>query len=73
VPATGYQPRLPEQVIESWRYFGYRLAKAESDSHMGRWHAEALLDLPSGTGGTRTRGLVDLAQIGGRGVVRRRV
>ena len=35
----------PEQVIDGWRYFGYRLAEGESDADMGRRHAEVFLDL----------------------------
>ncbi len=40
----------PEQVIDGWRYFGYRLAEGESDADMGRRHAEAFLDLLRGEG-----------------------
>src|ERR1700685_1288453 len=40
----------PEQVIEGWRYFGYRPAEGEDDAEMGRRHAEAFLDLLRGKG-----------------------
>jgi alkanesulfonate monooxygenase SsuD/methylene tetrahydromethanopterin reductase-like flavin-dependent oxidoreductase (luciferase family) len=40
----------PEQVIEGWRYFGYRPAEGESDAGMGRRHAEVFLDLLRGEG-----------------------
>ena len=32
----------PEQVIDGWRYFGYRPAEGESDADMGRRHARGL-------------------------------
>ena len=38
----------PEQVIDGWRYFGYRPAEGESDADMGRRHAEVFLDLLRG-------------------------
>ena len=40
----------PEQVIDGWRYFGYRPAEGESDAEMGRRHAEVFLDLLRGEG-----------------------
>jgi alkanesulfonate monooxygenase SsuD/methylene tetrahydromethanopterin reductase-like flavin-dependent oxidoreductase (luciferase family) len=40
----------PEQVIEGWRYFGYRPAKGEDDADMGRRHAEEFLALLDGQG-----------------------
>jgi alkanesulfonate monooxygenase SsuD/methylene tetrahydromethanopterin reductase-like flavin-dependent oxidoreductase (luciferase family) len=40
----------PEQVIDGWRYFGYRPADGESDADMGRRHAEVFVDLLSGRG-----------------------
>jgi alkanesulfonate monooxygenase SsuD/methylene tetrahydromethanopterin reductase-like flavin-dependent oxidoreductase (luciferase family) len=40
----------PEQVIDGWRYFGYRPAEGESASDMARRHAEALLDVLGGDG-----------------------
>src|ERR1700745_1655826 len=40
----------PEQVIDGWRYFGYRLAEGESDADMGRRHAEVFLDVLRGEG-----------------------
>jgi alkanesulfonate monooxygenase SsuD/methylene tetrahydromethanopterin reductase-like flavin-dependent oxidoreductase (luciferase family) len=40
----------PEQVIDGWRYFGYRPAEGESDADMGRRHAEAFLDVLRGEG-----------------------
>ncbi len=40
----------PEQVIDGWRYFGYRPGEGESDADMGRRHAEVFLDLLRGEG-----------------------
>src|SRR6202041_2490761 len=40
----------PEQVIDGWRYFGYRPAEGESDADMGRRHGEVFLDLLRGEG-----------------------
>jgi alkanesulfonate monooxygenase SsuD/methylene tetrahydromethanopterin reductase-like flavin-dependent oxidoreductase (luciferase family) len=40
----------PEQVIDGWRYFGYRPTEGESDADMGRRHAEVFLDLLRGEG-----------------------
>ena len=40
----------PEQVVDGWRYFGYRLAEGQSDAEMGRRHAEVFLDLLRGEG-----------------------
>src|ERR1700735_1135641 len=40
----------PEQVIEGWRYFGYRPGEGESDADMGRRHAEVFYDLLQGRG-----------------------
>ena len=40
----------PEQVIDGWRYFGYRPGEGQSDADMGRRHAEALLDVLRGEG-----------------------
>lgn len=40
----------PEQVIDGWRYFGFRTAEGESDSDMGRRHAEEFLELLRGEG-----------------------
>jgi alkanesulfonate monooxygenase SsuD/methylene tetrahydromethanopterin reductase-like flavin-dependent oxidoreductase (luciferase family) len=40
----------PEQVIDGWRYFGYRLAEGESHAEMGRRHAVEFLDLLRGDG-----------------------
>src|SRR6476660_7989262 len=40
----------PEQVIDGWRYFGFRPAEGESDADMGRRHAEVFLDLLRGEG-----------------------
>jgi alkanesulfonate monooxygenase SsuD/methylene tetrahydromethanopterin reductase-like flavin-dependent oxidoreductase (luciferase family) len=48
----------PEQVIDGWRYFGYRPADGQSDADMGRRHAEVFLDLlrgqSAGTAAPRT-------------------
>jgi alkanesulfonate monooxygenase SsuD/methylene tetrahydromethanopterin reductase-like flavin-dependent oxidoreductase (luciferase family) len=40
----------PEQVIDGWRYFGYRPDEGESDTEMGRRHAVELLKLLNGRG-----------------------
>src|SRR5208283_2830965 len=40
----------PEQVINGWRYFGYRPDEGHSDANMGRRHAEVFLDFLSGEG-----------------------
>jgi alkanesulfonate monooxygenase SsuD/methylene tetrahydromethanopterin reductase-like flavin-dependent oxidoreductase (luciferase family) len=40
----------PEQVIDGWRYFGFRPAKGEDDEAMGRRHAEEFLGLLNGQG-----------------------
>jgi alkanesulfonate monooxygenase SsuD/methylene tetrahydromethanopterin reductase-like flavin-dependent oxidoreductase (luciferase family) len=40
----------PEQVIDGWRYFGYRPAEGENDAAMGRRHAEEFLELLRGKG-----------------------
>jgi alkanesulfonate monooxygenase SsuD/methylene tetrahydromethanopterin reductase-like flavin-dependent oxidoreductase (luciferase family) len=40
----------PEQVIDGWRYFGYRPAEGESDADMGRRHVETFLELLGGKG-----------------------
>ena len=40
----------PEQVIDGWRYFGYRPAEGETDADMARRHAEVFLDLLGGRG-----------------------
>jgi alkanesulfonate monooxygenase SsuD/methylene tetrahydromethanopterin reductase-like flavin-dependent oxidoreductase (luciferase family) len=40
----------PEQVIDGWRHFGYRLNEGEDDAAMGRRHSEAFLELLGGKG-----------------------
>src|SRR6266576_267476 len=40
----------PEQVIDGWRYFGYRPLEGEDDAGMGRRHAEQFLELLGGKG-----------------------
>jgi alkanesulfonate monooxygenase SsuD/methylene tetrahydromethanopterin reductase-like flavin-dependent oxidoreductase (luciferase family) len=40
----------PEQVIDGWRYFGYRPTEGEDDAGMGRRHAEEFLELLRGKG-----------------------
>ena len=40
----------PEQVIDGWRFFGYRLNEGENDADMGRRHAEEFLELLRGKG-----------------------
>jgi alkanesulfonate monooxygenase SsuD/methylene tetrahydromethanopterin reductase-like flavin-dependent oxidoreductase (luciferase family) len=43
----------PEQVIDGWRYFGYRPREGEDDAEMGRRHAEEFLELLRGKGFAR--------------------
>jgi alkanesulfonate monooxygenase SsuD/methylene tetrahydromethanopterin reductase-like flavin-dependent oxidoreductase (luciferase family) len=43
----------PEQVIDGWRYFGYRPPEGQEDGDMGRRHAEVFLDLLRGQGFTQ--------------------
>src|ERR1700744_1027231 len=38
----------PEQVIDGWRYFGYRPAEGQSDADMAREHAAVFLQLLDG-------------------------
>src|ERR1700734_4119101 len=40
----------PEQVIDGWRYFGYRPADDESQEDMGRRHGKEFLELLGGSG-----------------------
>jgi alkanesulfonate monooxygenase SsuD/methylene tetrahydromethanopterin reductase-like flavin-dependent oxidoreductase (luciferase family) len=40
----------PEQVIDGWRYFGYRPAEDHDDADMGRQHAQEFLELLRGKG-----------------------
>lgn len=40
----------PEQVIEGYRYFGYKPAEGETDADMGRRHAEVALRMLEGEG-----------------------
>lgn len=40
----------PEQVIEGWRYFGYRPEDGTSDAEMARHHAEVFLGVLKGEG-----------------------
>ncbi len=40
----------PEQVVDGWRYFGYRPMDGETDADMARRHAEAFLELVQGPG-----------------------
>jgi alkanesulfonate monooxygenase SsuD/methylene tetrahydromethanopterin reductase-like flavin-dependent oxidoreductase (luciferase family) len=40
----------PEQVIDGWRYFGYRPIEGEDEAGMGRRHAEEFLELLRGKG-----------------------
>jgi alkanesulfonate monooxygenase SsuD/methylene tetrahydromethanopterin reductase-like flavin-dependent oxidoreductase (luciferase family) len=40
----------PEQVIDGWRYFGYRTNKGEDDADMGRRHTEEFFELLRGKG-----------------------
>lgn len=40
----------PEQVIDGWRYFGYRPAENETEADMARRHTEVFLDIIRGNG-----------------------
>jgi alkanesulfonate monooxygenase SsuD/methylene tetrahydromethanopterin reductase-like flavin-dependent oxidoreductase (luciferase family) len=40
----------PEQVIEGWRYFGYRPVEGENEEGLGRRHAQEFLELLGGKG-----------------------
>jgi alkanesulfonate monooxygenase SsuD/methylene tetrahydromethanopterin reductase-like flavin-dependent oxidoreductase (luciferase family) len=40
----------PEQVIDGWRYFGYRPVEGETNADMGRRHAEVFYELLKGKG-----------------------
>ncbi|MCE6997330.1 LLM class flavin-dependent oxidoreductase [Saccharothrix sp. S26] len=40
----------PEQVIDGWRYFGYRPAEGDTDADMARKHTEVLLSVLDGKG-----------------------
>jgi alkanesulfonate monooxygenase SsuD/methylene tetrahydromethanopterin reductase-like flavin-dependent oxidoreductase (luciferase family) len=40
----------PEQVIDGWRYFGYRPKENEDDAALGRRHTEEFLELLRGKG-----------------------
>lgn len=40
----------PEQVIDGWQHFGYRLKEGETDEALGRRHAEEFLQLLRGEG-----------------------
>lgn len=40
----------PEQVVDGWRWFGYRPADGEDDAEMARRHAQVLLDVLRGEG-----------------------
>lgn len=43
----------PEQVIDGWRYFGYRPDEGGTDADMARHHAEAFLGVLKGEGFAR--------------------
>ena len=55
----------PEQVIDGWRYFGYRPAEGQSDADMGRRHAEVFLDLLRGRGLRAAQPAADVPQSAG--------
>ncbi|MEQ6902730.1 LLM class flavin-dependent oxidoreductase [Nocardioides sp. YIM 152588] len=40
----------PEQVVDGWRYFGYRPADGETEADMARRHTEVLLEVLKGDG-----------------------
>src|ERR1700723_2182463 len=44
----------PEQVIDGWRYFGYRPVDDEDDEDMGRRHAGEFFELLRGKGFARS-------------------
>ena len=47
----------PEQVIDGWRYFGFRPVEGETDAEMARRHAEVFIELLKGEGSpSRIRG-----------------
>src|SRR6202012_5216788 len=43
----------PEQVIDGWKYFGYRPPEGQDDADMGRRHAEVFLEVLRGDGFAR--------------------
>ncbi len=43
----------PEQVIDGWRYFGYRPPEGKGDAELGRRHTEEFLELLRGKGFAR--------------------
>src|SRR5208282_4187322 len=43
----------PEQVIDGWRYFGYRPPEGMTDADMARNHTEVLLEVLRGDGFAR--------------------
>jgi alkanesulfonate monooxygenase SsuD/methylene tetrahydromethanopterin reductase-like flavin-dependent oxidoreductase (luciferase family) len=47
---VGISRGSPEQVIDGWRYFGYRPDEGENDADMGRRHVEKFLELLRGKG-----------------------
>ena len=55
----------PEQVIDGWRYFGYRPAEGQSDADMGRRHAEVFLDLLARRGLRPAQSAADVSQSAG--------
>ncbi|WP_141013401.1 LLM class flavin-dependent oxidoreductase [Nocardioides sambongensis] len=40
----------PEQVVDGWRYFGYRPGEGETDADLARRHTEVLLEVLEGKG-----------------------
>jgi alkanesulfonate monooxygenase SsuD/methylene tetrahydromethanopterin reductase-like flavin-dependent oxidoreductase (luciferase family) len=50
VSQLGISRGSPEQVIDGWRYFGYRLDEGETDADMGRRHATEFLEVLRGKG-----------------------
>ena len=40
----------PEQVIDGWRYFGYKPEEGQTDADMARQHAQVLLEVLRGNG-----------------------
>ena len=46
----GISRGAPEQVVDGWRYFGYRPPEGGTDADMARSHTEMLLDVLRGEG-----------------------
>ena len=60
----------PEQVIDGWRYFGYRPAENQSDADMGRQHAEMFLNHAARRGFRAAKSAADVSKSAGRAAPR---